>query len=92
MADDMYSDGDYEGTETASSFERETEENENQTALLPISLCPGMEPGDVIKLRIVEVQEQDYMVEYVKEDESDEEEVEETVTETVTSPMDEMMD
>jgi hypothetical protein len=89
MADDMYSDGAYEATETASPSAREdTEESESQTALLPQSLCPGMEPGDIIKVRVVEVTETDYMVEKV----DDEEEAEEVETETVTSGMSEMMD
>jgi hypothetical protein len=92
MADDFYADGAVETTETASPSARDDmEESESQTALLPQSLCPGMEPGDVIKVRIVEVTEQDYMVEYVEADE-DKEEVEETETETVTSGMSEMME
>jgi hypothetical protein len=89
MADDFYEDAAYDGP--PSERKVATEESETQTALLPQSLCPGMEPGDVIKVRIVEVTEQDYMVEYVKESD-DEDEVEETTTETVTSSMDEMMD
>jgi hypothetical protein len=91
MADDMYSDGAYEATETASSPESDTEESETQTALLPQSLCTGMEPGDVIKVRVVEVTETDYMVETVDDDDGEDEEIEETTTETTTSTMDDYL-
>jgi hypothetical protein len=90
MADDMYSDGDYDRSES-SERDTDTEESESQTALLPQSLCPGMEPGDVIKVRVVEVTETDYMVETVDDDDGEDEEIEETTTETTTSTMDDYL-
>jgi hypothetical protein len=50
-----------------------------------------MEPGDVIKVRVVEVTETDYMVETVDDDDGEDEEIEETTTETTTSTMDDYL-
>jgi hypothetical protein len=84
MADDdmMYGDG-YEPP----NHKRSSPESEKETALIPKSLCPGMEPGDVIKVRIVESYDDEYAVEYVSEDDEDEEVEEEVeVTETEEVP------
>jgi hypothetical protein len=83
MADDeMYGDG----YEPKPKRKRSSPESKTETALIPKSLCPGMEPGDVIKVRIVEGLDEEYLVEYVSADDEDEEveEVEEEVEVTET--------
>jgi hypothetical protein len=91
MADDsMYGDGYEEVEVTEDNRPADPDDSETSTALLPQSLCPGMEPGDVLKVRVVATNESDYTVEYVSDDEDEEEEVEEVETETITSAPDEM--
>jgi hypothetical protein len=84
MADDeMYGDG----YEPKPKRKRSSPESKTETALIPKSLCPGMEPGDVIKVRIVESYDSEYAVEYVSEDDEDEETEEEVeVTEVEEVP------
>lgn len=87
--EEMFGDG-YESKRPS----KDTEESKSESALLPKSLCPGMEPGDEIKLRIVETHDKDYLVEYVGEDddeEEDTEEVEVAETRTASSPMDDYL-
>lgn len=52
--------------------EGDGEETQGETALIPISLCPGMEVGDKIELRIVAKHEDDYSVAYEKGAEKEE--------------------
>ncbi len=67
--DDPYSDG-ASATEPATpngDAPADSADNEGaETAVLPTSLCPGMKPGDEIKLRIVSVDDDSYQVEYEK--------------------------
>lgn len=75
MAQTYYDDGDVgtkpQPTTVQEGMERteEREEKENQeTALIPSSLCPGMKPGDVIELRIVRTHDKEYEVAYEPEE------------------------
>lgn len=51
------------GTESEDTSQEEDSRDE-RTALLPTSLCPGMEVGDEITLRIEAVHEGEYEVSY----------------------------
>lgn len=63
------------GPDTAQSEPMDKEESENQTALIPKSLCAGheLDVGDTVTLKIVGVHDSEYEVEY-GENESKEEE------------------
>lgn len=52
---------------------REEDSRDERTALLPTSLCPGMEVGDEITLRIEAVHEGEYEVSYNESGNEDEE-------------------
>lgn len=77
MADDYYSDGEAPapGPAQASdrSDERETPE-EGKTALLNSDICPGLEVGDELVLKITGVHEGEYSVEYAPEPKDEREE------------------
>ena len=49
-------------------------QGEGKTALINSDICEGLHPGDTLKLRVVEVQEDQYTVEYEKEEKSPDEE------------------
>lgn len=71
--DELYGDGGggSEGQEQPSAEPKE--DQGEQSAVLPKSLCPGMKPGDTIELKISDVRGDSYVVTYEK-DESKEEE------------------
>lgn len=66
-AEDYYSDGESEGMSSGNQ-DNEMEEQGGETALLPSSLCPGMEPGDKLVLRIVASRGDQYEVAYESEE------------------------
>ena len=66
--DSMLSDSSTE--ESSDGTKSKTEEE--QTALVPESLCPGMKPGDEMVLKIEEVQEGQYLCSYAPEKGHDE--------------------
>lgn len=67
---DYYGDGGDEGAQprpgpdTAPKENPDKDEMEGQTALIPKSLCPGMEVGDEVKLKVVGVHEDELEVAY----------------------------
>lgn len=61
--------------ENSKTPEQRDDEQDEKTALVPMALCPGLKPGDTLKLRIASVHEDEYEVEY---DEGDEEEASES--------------
>jgi len=48
----------------------EEERQEENTAVINSSICPGMEPGDELVLRIVSAREGEYVVEYAPKSEA----------------------
>lgn len=61
MAENPY----YEdGAPAAEPAEREATRGEVETTLIPKSMCPGMEVGDSIELRIVRSHDREYEVAY----------------------------
>jgi hypothetical protein len=67
MPDDLYGDGpEQSGAPSAEKMtqpERD-EETKGKTATINSEICPGMEPGDTMVLRITSVNEGEYVVEY----------------------------
>jgi hypothetical protein len=70
---DYYQDGEVNKTPEPTTVqdgmkEGDGEKTESQTALLPSSICPGMNVGDVIELKIVRTHDKEYEVSYEPED------------------------
>lgn len=51
-----------------------TERDDEKTALIPSSLCPDLEPGDEITLRVVATHQDEYEVKYLNHESESEEE------------------
>lgn len=72
--EDYYGDGDTASAPPARARAKPVDsddESSSQTTTIAKSLCPGMEVGDIIKLEITGVLEDEYQVRYVKKDEDD---------------------
>lgn len=70
--EDLYSDG---AAAAAPAAEKpEESEDSGETALLPKSICPGMNPGEEMVLKIVKVHDDQYEVAYAPEPEKEEKE------------------
>ena len=64
-SEDMYGDAEIPASKkSAPRDSSESEDAEGETALLPKNICPGMKPGDELRLRVVRVHEDQYEVEY----------------------------
>lgn len=80
MPDDLY--GDDPDQAAAANSEKMTqkdrdEETKGKTAVLNSEICPGMEPGDTMVLRVTAVNEGEYTVEYEPSEKPNKEEEEE---------------
>ncbi len=71
MPSDYYSDG--EDNPTASPEKTSEEATEQQTTLIPKSICPGMKVGEEVVLKIVREHGDEFEVAYAPEPESPEE-------------------
>ena len=60
--------------ESAAPREEKRDPGDEKTALIPASLCPDMQPGDEVTLKIVAVHEDEYEVSYSPKGNGDEEE------------------
>lgn len=69
--DELY--GDSAGQDESKPSGEPKEDQGEQSAVLPKSLCPGMKPGDTIELKISEVRGDSYVVTYEKEESKEEE-------------------
>lgn len=49
----------------------EKDSRDETTALVPVSLCPGLKPGDKLALKIIATHEEEYEVEYDEGDEGE---------------------
>lgn len=67
MATDYYDDTPDESTPEEGNQSTEREEGEDKTALIPSSLCPGMEVGDEVVLKIEAIHDGEYEVSYAPE-------------------------
>lgn len=72
MAEDYYGDNDAAPT-AAPQAEEKPKASEGKTALIDSSICPGMEPGDEMVVKIEKVMEKEYLVSYAPEPEKEEE-------------------
>jgi len=72
MKSDLYDDGPEapaQGMEQSGGEDMEQSgDHSGKTALLNSEICPGMEPGDMITLRITDVKDGEYVVTYSEED------------------------
>lgn len=73
--DDLYADAAPPAAQKPGS---EESGDQGITALLPKNICPGMEPGDEMVLKIVRVHDDQYEVAYAPEPKDEEEEKEPT--------------
>jgi len=65
MPNPYFSDGEYNSPqEPTAEKPQDAEDSDSQTTLIPKSLCPGMEPGQEIVLKIDAVEENEYLVSY----------------------------
>jgi hypothetical protein len=69
----------------------EERQGEGNSALINSDICEGLHPGDTLELRVVKVQEDQYVVEYEKEEESPDEEGSSGRAEMPSSPRDSEM-
>lgn len=73
MAKDMYGDADTaEASPNTSTESAEPKDTESKTALIDSAICPGMEPGDEMVVKIEKVMDKEYLVSYAPEPESEE--------------------
>lgn len=76
MPTDYYDDGpaaDQTEAQGSHDMEKKDPDDSGKTALIPSSLCPGLEVGDSIALEVVGVNESEYEVRY-SHDEADDDE------------------
>jgi hypothetical protein len=66
-------------------------QGEGKTALVNSDICEGLHPGDTLNLRVVSVQEDQYVVEYEKEEEPSKESGEPGKAEMPPGPRDSEM-
>lgn len=64
MAEDYYEDGGGGESMSTDAPDARDPEDGDKTALIPESLCPGMDVGDTVELEIVGVREGEYEVRY----------------------------
>lgn len=64
-AQDLY--GDESATDTAEAPAEEKEDTGTKTALIDSDICPGMEPGDEMVVKIEKVLDNQYLVSYAPE-------------------------
>jgi hypothetical protein len=67
MAEDYYQDGNSSEPTTKEASADPSQESESKTALLPKDICPDMQPGDEMMLKVVRVHDDQYEVEYSAE-------------------------
>lgn len=89
MPTDYYDDSPPE-SQAATPEEQEESRGDDKTALIPSSLCPGMDVGDEVVLEIVGVHEDEYEVKYAPKKKGEDEA--KTDTEPSTSRPSESME
>lgn len=78
MAEDYYGDADETPATATATADTETEDSEpTKTALIDSAICPGMQPGDEMVVKIEKVMDKEYLVSYAPEPEEEEEPTEE---------------
>jgi len=85
MPEDYYSDAPV-GAPEAEPAARDQTADEQTTAVIPKSICPGMKVGDEVVLRIVAEHADEFEVSYAPEEGGDEEEAAEPGEEAPPAP------
>lgn len=71
MNEDLYGDGEAprppKPDDQEDAGQKEEQETSGETALVPISLCPGMKPGDEMVVHIDKVLDDQYQISYAPE-------------------------
>lgn len=67
MPADYYNDMPNESAPEEETQDTEREDGEEKTVLIPSSLCPGMEVGDEVVLKITAIHDGEYEVAYAPE-------------------------
>jgi hypothetical protein len=98
--DELYGDGGGESGGAGDQPSAEPKEDQGeQSAVIPKSLCPGMKPGDVIELKISDVRDDSYVVSYERGEDKEKESEDQTAPQAPAemaqgggSPMSAMME
>lgn len=77
-AEDLY--GDQSAPEPAGAPAEEKEDKGTKTALIDSDICPGMEPGDEMVVKIEKVMDKQYLVSYAPEPGKEEPKTEEAAS------------
>jgi len=73
MPEDYYGDEDAQAPATASTATSKEEPGDKKTALIDSAICPGMEPGEEMVVKIEKVMDKEYLVSYAPEPGDEEE-------------------
>lgn len=74
MADNYYGDDEAPSADqTPKADEGDEKDTSTKTAVIDSNICPGMEPGDEMVVKIEKVLENQYLVSYAPEPEKEEE-------------------